>query len=147
MYHYLFTNDLRISNLQNMLSKTGKCFATDTVPSSAENKSENNNMMTLGFYFNLTQTSNCAKTCANGEVRKVVLNFIKKFQFPNPRTLESLKQSVDDGITIAPMRVILKLLYTMNMLFPGSAHLNREEIRNFVFYNSMNYMSLETLFT
>lgn len=137
MYHYLFTNDLRISNLQNMLSKTGKCFVTDTVPSAAENKSENNNMMTLAFYFNLTQSSNCAHCCADGDIRKVVLNFIKKFQFPNPRTLESLKQSVDDAITIAPMRVILKLLYTMNMLYPGSAHLNRDEIRNFVFYNSV----------
>ena len=136
MYRYLFTNDLRISNLQNMLSKTGKCFMTDTVPSATENKSENNNMMTLGFYFNLTQESNCSKICAKGNIREVVLNFIKKFQFPNPRTFDSLKQSVEDEITIAPMRVILQMLYTMNMLYPGSAHLTRDEIKNFVFYNS-----------
>ena len=86
MYHYLFTNDLRISVLDTSLQKAGECFVTNTVPSSAEDKSANNNMMTLGFYFTLNENSNCAKAAANGDVRAVVLNFIKKFQFPNLRT-------------------------------------------------------------
>ena len=51
MYHYLFTNDLRISVLDESLKKAGHCFATNTVPSSTVDKSANNNMMTLGFYF------------------------------------------------------------------------------------------------
>lgn len=135
MYHYLFTNDLRISILADTLRKAGNAFVTDSVPSSIENKSENNNMLTLGFYFNLTKSSNCAVACAEGNVREVVLNFIKKFQFPNPRTPESLDDCMADGITVAPMRVILQALYFMNMMFPGSAHLSREEILNFIFYN------------
>ena len=116
MYHYLFTNDLRISHLQSALTKAGECFATDTVPSASEDKSENNNMKTLGFYFNLTTTSNCAKECQSGNVREVVLNFIKKFQFPNPRTQESMLDAFTDGITIAPMRLVLQVLYNMHML-------------------------------
>ena len=136
MYHYLFTNDLRISNLQTVLMRAGQCFSTDTVPSAAENKNENNNMKTLGFYFNLTKSSNCALECANGNVRRVVLNFIKKFQFPNPRTPESLKDAYDDGITVAPMRLVLQVLYNMNLLYPGASYITREEILDFIFYNS-----------
>ena len=136
MYHYLFTNDLRISTLNESLKRAGYCFMTGSVPSAQENKNDNNNMKTFGFYFNLTETSNCAVACANGDVRKVVLNFIKKFQFPNPRTAESLTDAMNDNILVAPMRVVLQVLYNMQMLYPSAAYLTREEIKDFVFYNS-----------
>lgn len=136
MYHYLFTNDLRISVLNESLTKAGKCFVTNTVPSSTVDKSANNNMMTLGFYFNLTEDSNCAKVAASGDVRTVVLNFIKKFQFPNLRTNSAYADSKTDGIILAPMRTIVKVLYTMNLISGGpAAHLSKEEIKYFIFYN------------
>lgn len=136
MYHYLFTNDLRISVLDESLKKAGHCFATNTVPSSTVDKSANNNMMTLGFYFTLTENSNCAKVAAAGNTRAVVLNFIKKFQFPNMRTSAAFNECKEDGIKLAPMRVIVKLLYTMNLLHGELvAHLSKDEIKNFIFYN------------
>lgn len=136
MYHYLFTNDLRITTLDMSLQKAGHCFITNTVPSSVEDKSANNNMKTLGFYFNLTQDSRCAREAAEGNIRAVVFNFIKKFQFPNLRTTECLNNCVSDNITIAPMRVIIKILYTMNLLYgSASAYLTRDEIKYFIFYN------------
>lgn len=137
MFHYLFTNDLRISNLESTLKKTGECFITNTVPSASDNKSENNNMMTLGFYFNLTENSRCAVACSEGKVREVVLNFIKKFQFPNVRTSESYKLSLEDGIKIAPLRLIVQILYLLNLKNQDNeAYLTRGEIENFIFYNS-----------
>ena len=136
MYHYLFTNDLRISLLDTSLQHAGQCFVTGTVPLPTVDKSANNNMKTLGFYFNLTADSVCTKEAAKGNIREVVYNFIKKFQFPNPRTTESQNNSTVDGITLAPMRVIIKLLYTMNLLYGEStAYLTRDEIKYFVFYN------------
>ena len=136
MYHYLFTNDLRISVLDESLKKAGHCFATNTVPSSTVDKSANNNMMTLGFYFTLNEESNCAKVAAGGNTRAVVLNFIKKFQFPNLRTTAAFNDSVNDGIKLAPMRIIVKLLYVMNLLHGDLvAYLTKEEIRDFIFYN------------
>lgn len=136
MYHYLFTNDLRISSLDDSLKKAGQCFIDDTVPSSAEDKSQNNNMMTLGFYFNLANKGKCAEEAAAGNSRAVVLNFIKKFQFPNLRTTKGYEDSKNDGIKLAPMRVIVKLLYTMNILYGSSiAYLTKEEIKYFVFFN------------
>lgn len=135
MFHYLFTNDLRISNLESFLHEAGKCFINDCVPNAKVDKNANNNMNTLGFYFNLTKDSNCARECEQGNIRKVVLNFIKKFQFPNPRTTESLNKAIEDGITLAPMRVILQTLYLLNMIDSENAYLTKEEIAEYIFFN------------
>ena len=136
MFHYLFTNDLRISTLDESLKRAGHCFVSDTIPTAEQDKAANNNMKTLGFYFNLTKKSNCAKAAQKGNVRRVVLNFIKKFQFPNYRTRESFENCVADGIKLAPMRVIVKLLYIMNWLYDKKeAYLTQDEIKNFIFYN------------
>ena len=135
MYHYLFTNDLRISRLDEALAEAGLCFAMDTVPSAIEDKNANNNMNTLGFYFNLTQTSNCAIAASKGDIRKVVLNFIKKFQFPNPRTSDSMNAAISDNITLVPMRVIMQALYIMRMIDPAKAFLSKKEIADYIFFN------------
>lgn len=121
--------------MEVFLTEAGKCFVNDTVPSASEDKNANNNMNTLGFYFNLTKESNCAKACMSGNIRKVVLNFIKKFQFPNPRTTESLNQAMNDGITLAPMRIILQTLYIMGMVEPQNAYLSKAEIAEYIFFN------------
>lgn len=136
MYHYKFTNDLRISKLNNSLSEAAHKIITDSVPSASDDKSANNNISTLSFYFNLIKGNNCSRVAANGNVRKVVLNFIKKFQFPNPRTFESYDKSNEDEIKLAPMRLILKLLYIMSMNDGNTAILSKDEIKNFIFYNS-----------
>lgn len=135
MYHYLFTNDLRISNLDSFLTDAGICFKNNSVPSAKEDKNANNNMNTLGFYFNLTQNSKCTLECAQGNTRKVVLNFIKKFQFPNPRTSSSLIEAVNDNIQIAPMRIIIQTLYIMGILDPNNAYLFKNEIAEHIFFN------------
>lgn len=136
MFHYAFTNDLRISTLDESLKKAAQCFIDETVPKSTEDKSANNNMMTLGFYFNLSESSNCAHKAAKGDVRSVVINFIKKFQFPNPRTKEAYDLAINDGIKLVPMRIIIKLLYTMKILHGDAvAYLTKEEIKYFIFAN------------
>lgn len=135
MYHYLFTNDLRISNLDRSLKEAADCFVKDCVPSAKEDKNANNNMNTLGFYFNLTKNSKCSLECAQGNIRKVVLNFIKKFQFPNPRTTNSLKDAIKDNIQIAPMRIIVQTLYIMMIIDPNRAFLFNSEIAEHIFFN------------
>ncbi len=133
MFHYLFTNDLRINNLDEAIQKASNSFVNNSIPT---DKSENNNTMTLGFYFNLTSTSNCAILASKGLSRLVVLNFIKKFQFPNLRTTVSYQASKNDGIILAPMRAIVKLLYMMFLIDGDNGYITRDEIKNFIFYNS-----------
>ncbi len=135
MFHYLFTNDLRITTLESSLVEAARCFRDNCVPSADIDKNANNNMNTLGFYFNLTNDSNCTIVCSAGNVRKVVLNFIKKFQFPNPRTSASLNDCFNDGIQLAPMRVILQVLYMMQMINSKEAYLSNKEIADYIFFN------------
>ena len=135
MYHYNFTNDLRITSLDEILKEASNAFLTDTVPSASEDKSKNNNFMTVGFYFNLKAKGNCARFASKGNTKKVVLNFIKKFQFPNPRTSSDYENSISDKILLAPMRDIVKLLHILSLNDRSIAFLTKDEIKNFVFYN------------
>lgn len=135
MFHYLYTNDMRVSNLEDKAIEFSKMFLTDSVPSASEDKSTNNNANTIGFYLNLINKGNSAKLAAKGDVRSVVLNFIKTFQFPNPRTKESFENAVNDGIKLAPMREIIKILFIYYQMNPGEVYLTIDEIINFIFYN------------
>ena len=53
MLRYLFTNDLRISNLDASIQTAARLVNAGKVPSATEDKSANNNINTLAFYFNL----------------------------------------------------------------------------------------------
>ncbi|MCD0074812.1 AAA domain-containing protein [Streptococcus agalactiae] len=135
MFHYLYTNDMRVSNLEEKATSFAKMFLTDSVPSASEDKSTNNNANTIGFYLNLINKGNSAKLAAKGDVRSVVLNFIKTFQFPNPRTKESFENAVSDGIKLAPMREIIKILFIYYQMNSGEVYLTKDEIVNFIFNN------------
>lgn len=136
MYHYLFTNDLRVSELEVKLRETSQYIHDDNIPSAQENKSLNNNINTLMFYFGLIKGGNNIKNCLAGHSRSVVLNFVKRFQFPNPRTIEYYQKSCSDGIRLAPLRCILQVLYAFRMISPEESYLSKDEILNFIFYNS-----------
>lgn len=151
MYYYNFTNDLRISSLDEILKEAAKAFLSDSVPSANEDKSKNNNYNTVGFYFNLKAKGNCAKIAANGNTAKVVLNFIRKFQFPNPRTSEEFINEKQANILLAPMREIVKLLFLLIMIDKSQSYLTQDEIEYFIFYNDniakrIKYNLIETAF-
>ena len=135
MYHYNFTNDLRITSLDEILIEASRAFLTNKLPSAVEDKSKNNNFMTVGFYFNLKAKGKCAELASKGNTKKVVLNFIKKFQFPNPRTSADYENSINDKILLAPMRDIVKLLHILSLNDRNIAYLTKDEIKSFIFYN------------
>ena len=118
MYHYLFTNDLRISNLSESLVKAGKCFSTNTVPSANDNKSENNFMNTLGFYFNLTKDSNFASSGYN----ILILYNICIMSLIGARVMLSFTESVMDSVVrgLGNWNFLIKLRTTILVL--PSAH-------------------------
>ena len=128
--HYLFTNDMRDSVLDSKAQEFACMFLNNN-----DNKSLNNSANTIGFYLNLINKGNVALVAANGDIRSVVLNFIKTFQYPNPRTKDSFIATVRDGIQLAPMREIIKILFLYNQIFPDKAYLTIDEIRHFVFFN------------
>lgn len=135
MYHYLFTNDLRISELDIKMQQIANLYLNNSVPTAQEDKSLNNNAKTLGYFFNLENRGPCTIEASKGNVRKVVINFINKFQFPNPRTKESYINCINDNIKIAPLRSIIKLLFVAKMVDGTNGYLSRGEILDFIFYN------------
>ena len=135
MFHYLYTNDMRVTSLEEKANLFAVMFLKDSVPSASEDKSTNNNANTVGFYLNLINKGSSAKLAARGDVRSVVINFIKTFQFPNPRTRESFDNTVSDGIQLAPMREIIKILFTYFLMNTEKVYLTKDEIVNFIFYN------------
>lgn len=135
MYYYNFTNDLRISNLDGILKDAANAFLVGPFPNASDEKSKNNNYNTVGFYFNLKAKGSCAKLASQGNISKVVLNFVKKFQFPNPRTPEDLRKTSENNIKLAPMREIIKLLFVLSLINTEESFLTENEIVNFIFYN------------
>ena len=111
MLHYNFTNDLRITNLLEMLKEVANLVRTDTLPTALEDKSLNNNANTLIRYFSLYKGSNNLEEAEFGDSRNVVLNFMSKFQFPNDRKKADFDTQVNQNIRLKPYQVIVKLLY------------------------------------
>lgn len=135
MFHYKYTNDMRIDNLDQEARKFANMFLTDSLPSANEDKSTNNSGMTIGYYLNLKSKGSSAKLISNGHFRIAILNFIKKFQFPNPRTKESFRDSIDDKITLSPLREIVKLLFMARLSGFNDFYLTKDEVENFIFFN------------
>ncbi|KGF33707.1 hypothetical protein HMPREF2134_06635 [Peptoniphilus lacrimalis DNF00528] len=134
MLHYNFTNDLRITNLLEMLKEVANLVRTDTLPTALEDKSLNNNANTLIRYFSLYKGSNNLEEAEFGDSRNVVLNFMSKFQFPNDRKKADFDTQVNQNIRLKPYQVIVKLLY-IGSLSDSNFYLTQEEIFLFIFLN------------
>ena len=92
MARYLFTSDLRISELPERIQEVAGFVEQGNQVSAYKDKSKENNAATLKYYFNLHKgTETCSQAATNPVF--VIRNYILKFQFPNPRTKESLNDS------------------------------------------------------
>lgn len=132
MPKYLFTSDLRISHLSDKIQYFAKFFNDGGDITDIQDKSENNNANTLKFYFNLHKDTEICQL-AEKSPKDAIRNFITKFQFPNPRTKESLKDSLDEGILLAPYRTIIQFLDYMASTQNNSASLTFGEILYWIF--------------
>lgn len=132
MPKYLFTSDLRISQLSDKIQYFAKFFNEGGDITDIQDKSENNNANTLKFYFNLHKDTEICQL-AEKSPKDAIRNFITKFQFPNPRTKESLKDSLDEGILLAPYRTIIQFLDYMASTQNNSASLTFGEILYWIF--------------
>lgn len=135
MFHYNLTNDLRISNLEDSLYEAAELIQSDNVPTAEQNKSKNNNINTLKFYFNIRKDNNITKAILGNQTRKVIINFVKKFQFPNIRKKQDFVEQKNDNIIIAPLRICFRLLYIAFLSDGSSGYITRQEIIDFIIFN------------
>ena len=139
MPKYLFTSDLRISDLSNRIKDVASYVQSGNRISDINDKSDNNNATTLAFYFNLNRSSEICKAASIDPIT-AIRNYILKFQFPNTRTQESLNDSINDQIILAPYRAVVRVLHRMAELDRGNyGIISLNEILYFIFCNRSVY--------
>lgn len=139
MPHYLFSNDQRISVLEERIKWVAEFISLGKKISDIKDKSDNNNATTLAFYYDLyPNTENIKKAVTSPQ--EVIRNFILKFQYPNPRTQESLNDSLAEGVFLAPYRAVVSLIVALAKAenVPQSK-LSLDEILYYIFANPQVY--------
>lgn len=143
-FYYNFTNDSRTDDFikfREKLIRTAKCVEGEIINS---NKTEKNVCGTLSFYFNIIQGGRFTKECIDGNVHNILINFIKKFQYPNPfepgsknkPKSSSVYKYSSRNIEIAPLRTIVKLIYVMSTVSKEESYLSIREIEDNIFFNA-----------
>ena len=115
MIKYHFTNDLRIYELkQNLISAANYAkYKKWNHPSQLEWQAKNGWLPVYNLYFGLEKDSNNTNLILNNQIEYVIGQFIKKFQYPNPKRERSgaFDTQISEGYCIAPLRILLKVLY------------------------------------
>lgn len=133
MPKYLFSNDQRISALVERIQWVADYVMSGKNLKNIPEKSDNNNAATLEFYYNLYPNTENTKVAITNP-KEVVRNFVLKFQFPNPRTQESFNDSLNEGVFLAPYRMVISILVTLAKIEKRScSYLTLEEILYYVF--------------
>lgn len=133
MPKYLFSNDQRISELVERIQWVADYVMSGKNLKNIPGKSDNNNAATLEFYYNLYPNTENTKVAITNP-KEVVRNFVLKFQFPNPRTQESFNDSLNEGVFLAPYRMVISILVTLAKIEKRNcSYLTLEEILYYVF--------------
>ena len=132
MLHYLFTNDLRRNMWPDILVESAKLIRDDKVPDQNEDKSKNNYINTQQSYLCIHKGTKANAVCCNGDVKAIILNFVNRFQYPNARTFDSYQAACEDGMSVAPLRLAVQLLFVLNQIAEKEAHISYAELAKYV---------------
>lgn len=144
MWSYKITNDFRPSTQCSSVYEIATTYLDAEERLKNYNESFASNVQPyIGLHFGLKNGQCCAEESYKKNMDFVYLNFIKKFQFPNP-SQKDYQQTINDGIRLAPLREIVKILYYLKQRDEKQSFLTIEEISNFIFYNP-NIAKVETI--
>lgn len=115
MYIYNFSKDLRIGYLKDYLKSISKHIETGIWENEfgTLEKARNGLYQVIEFYFGLSKGSSNTHLILQGKEDLVIKDFIKKFQYPNPRDtrIKAMPEIVDNKQNINPLRIMVKFLY------------------------------------
>lgn len=136
MPKYLFSNDQRISELVERIQWVANYVMSGKKLKDIPGKSDNNNAATLEFYYNLYPNTKNTKVAITSP-KEVIRNFVLKFQFPNPRTIESFNDTLKDNVFVAPYRMVISILVSLAKIEDSDkSYMTLEEILYYVFVNT-----------
>lgn len=140
MNYYHFTNDFRYKDLLTNLQAVARHVETNEWIHPTQNfgKAKKGWYPLYQFYFGLFKGSNNNKLILNGKTNVVIGEFIKKFQYPNPKPdkfgYSEFEKEFNSGKFIAPLRALLQLLFYMAN-YKGKTSLTRKEFENYILAN------------
>lgn len=154
MNFYHFTNDLRFKDLLTNIQAVAKHVETNewSHPNQTLNQARNGWYPVYRFYFGLSKGSNNCKLVLGGKTNLVIGEFIKKFQFPNPKSDRGgyFKKEFESGKFISPLRTLLQLLFYIYN-YKGKPSLTKDEFRKYILANDMlsdnKNLSIESLYS
>lgn len=117
MLVYHFTNDTRFENLKENLIAVANHLENDewNMPGGqALDSAKNGWYPVYTQYFGLYKGSENSLLIIEGKIIKVITEFVKKFQFPNPRkikTVNAMSLEIENGQKNAPLRHLIKLMF------------------------------------
>ena len=154
MNYYHFNNDMRIEKLLLNMQVVAKHVETNewTHPTLTLKEARNGLYNNYCFYFGLFPGSTNCRLILNGRTNLVIGEFIKKFQFPNPKDDRGgyFEKEFNSGKFISPLRTLLQLLFYMYN-YKGRNSLTTEEFKNYIFANDSllddKNFSIESLYS
>lgn len=139
MFSYLYTNDMRISELTDSIKRVSSLLLSGQEPYQVD-KSFGNNGATISFYFNLQKGTKMLEVASKDPIQ-CIRNFSIKFQFPNTRTQDSLSDVRKEGFYIAPLRELINILFYQCLVNKtDTSFITKEEFLYFVMSCPRSYM-------
>lgn len=155
MNFYHFTNDFRFKELLINIKAVATHIETNewTHPTQTLKQAKNGWYPVYRFYFGLFNGSNNCKLVLDGKANLVIGEFIKKFQFPNPKSDKCggyFKKEFESGKFIAPLRTLLQLLFYMYN-YKERSSLTKDEFKKYILANDVltddKNLSVESLYS
>lgn len=141
MLTYHFTNDTRFDDLETNLISVANHIANNEWyhPDQTFDQAKNGWYHVYTLYFGLYKGSNNIKLILDGKIEDVIIEFIKKFQFPNPRKVipnNAMTTELENGQELAPLRHLIKLLFYKSFVEKTAvANITKDQFERYILLN------------
>lgn len=138
MLDYHFTNDLRFSNVYINMKSVANHIENGMWdhPEQTLEQAKNGWYPVYEFYFGLYEGAHNVELILNDKANYVLGEFIKKFQYPNPKSdlNGSYKKELDNKQLNAPLRTLIQLL-VYGTIFEGNNSISKDIFKYYIISN------------
>lgn len=134
--YFNFGQDLKISIFEEALVRYANIIYYDKLKElSGQSDTNTPNQYKSKFFFK--PYSNAGKLAIEKNFLPVIINYIKKFQYPDITNTQSRKKCIDNKVFLAPNRLIFQLLVGLRSIDKQLAYLTEDEVYHFVYLDSI----------
>ncbi len=134
--YFNFGQDLKISIFEEALQRYAQLIYNDKLKELSGTAETNTpNQYKSKFFFK--PYSNAGELALEKNYFPVIINYIKKFQYPDNTNKQSRTKCIENNIFLAPNRLIFQLLVSLNGIDHRFAFLTEDEVYHFVYLRAL----------